>query len=93
MWNRLKEKFERVSEAETENAQMQQLALAHKEGETANATIDRFDAAIKYCADQGVNVDESHAKRMLLARPDERYQFIKQNYWFAPAATKTSIFS
>ena len=66
----MKGKFEGVSEAEAETARMQQLAFAHKEGETANATIDKFDATIKYCADQGVNVDESHAKRMLLAMKD-----------------------
>lgn len=64
---------------EAVNARMQQLAFADKEGETANATIDRFDAAIKYCADLGVNVDENHAKRMSLARPDGRYKFPKHD--------------
>ena len=71
IWNRLREKSERVSEAQAENARMRLLDFAQNEGETANATIDRFDAAIKYCADQGVNVDDNHGKRILLARPND----------------------
>ena len=42
IWARLKEKYERRSEAKAEAAQMQLLDLTHMEGETANATIDRF---------------------------------------------------
>ena len=56
---------------------MQLLDFVHKEEEVSNATIDRFDAAIKSCTDQRVNVDDNHAKRMLLARPNERYKFLK----------------
>lgn len=47
--------------------------FAHKEGESTNATIDRFDVAINYCRDQDVNVDDNHAKRMPSARLDDIY--------------------
>ena len=60
IWARLRDKFERRSEAEAESAQMVLLEFTHKEGKTANATIDRFDAAVKYCEDQGVTNDENH---------------------------------
>ena len=56
---------------------MQLLDFVYKEEEVSNATIDRIDAAIKSCTDQGVNVDDNHATRMLLARPNERYKFLK----------------
>ena len=46
VWARLKEKFERRSEAEAETAQTQLLEFAHREGENANSTIDRFDTAV-----------------------------------------------
>ena len=91
IWARLKEKFERRSEAEAEIAQMQLLEFAHKEGENANSTIDRFDTAVKYCTDQGVANDENLLRRMLLARPAERYAFLKQSYLSAPAATRPDL--
>lgn len=49
-----------MSEAEGENAQMQPLDFARKEGEASNATIDKFNATIKFSANWGVNVDENH---------------------------------
>ena len=45
---------------------MQPLDFTHREGENANATIDRFDTAMKFCMDQGVANDENHLKRMFL---------------------------
>ena len=41
---------------------MQLLDFAHKEGENANATIERVDTAVKYCTDQGVTNDEITSK-------------------------------
>ena len=79
IWNRLKEKFERKSEAEAESAQMSLLDFAHREGETANSTIDRFESIVAFCLDQGVTADENLQKRMLLARPAERYAYLKQS--------------
>ena len=70
---RLKEKFERRSEAEAETTHMQLLDFAHKEGENANATIECFDIAVKYYTDHGVTNDENHLKRLFLARPAKRY--------------------
>ena len=91
IWARLKEKFERRSQAEAGTAQMQLLEFAHKEGENANSTIDRFDTAVKYCTDQGVANDENLLRRMLLARPAEQYAFLKQSYLLAPAATRPDL--
>ena len=91
IWARLRDKFERRSEAEAESAQMELLEFTHKEGETANATIDRFDAAVKYCEDQGVTNDENHLKRMLLRYPAERYEVLKQSYLLAPAAARPDL--
>ena len=59
IWNRLKEKYERRSEAEAETAQMSLLDFAHREGETSNSTIDRFETIVTFCIDQGVNADEN----------------------------------
>ena len=59
IWSRLREKFERRSEAEAETAQMNLLDFAHREGETANAMIDRFEAVVMVCVDQGVLADET----------------------------------
>ena len=91
IWNRLKEKFERKSEAEAESAQMSLLDFAHREGETANSTIDRFESIVAFCLDQGVTADENLQKRMLLARPAERYAYLKQSYLLAPAATRPDL--
>ena len=46
----LKQTFERVGEAEVENAQMHSLDFAHGGGGITNATIDKFDAAVEYVA-------------------------------------------
>ena len=70
---------------------MQSLDFAHKEGEDENSTIDRFDAAVKYCTNQGFAVDDNHLKRMFLARPADRYAFLKQSYLLAPAATRPDL--
>ena len=93
IWNRLREKFERRSEAEAETAQMNLLDFAHREGETANATIDRFETIVMICQDQGVPADENLQKRMLLARPADRYSFLKQNYLLAPVASRPDLIS
>ena len=93
IWNRLREKFERRSETEAETAQMNLLEFAHREGETANATIDRFETIVMICEDQGVPADENLQKRMLLARPADRYAFLKQNYLLAPVASCPDLIS
>ena len=90
-WNRLREKFERRSEAEAESAQMSLLDFAHREGETANAMIDRFETVVAICIDQGVAAGENLQKRMLLARPAERYAYLKQSYLLSPAATRPDL--
>ena len=91
IWGRLREKFERRSEAEAETAQMSLLDFAHREGETANETIDRFESVVTICQDQGVVVDENLQKRMLLARPADRYSFLKQSYLLAPIASRPDL--
>ena len=91
IWALLREKFERRSEAEAESAQMEFLDFSHREGESANVLIERFETAVKYCNDQGVIVNEDLQKRMLLARPAERYGYLRQSYLLAPAATRPNL--
>ena len=88
---RLREKFERRSKAEAESAQTNLLNFAHREDETTNATIDRFENIVLICVDQGVNPDENLLKRMLLARPAERYSFLKQSYLLAPIPSRPDL--
>ena len=90
IWGRLREKIERRSEAEAESAQMNLLNFAHREDETANATIDRFENIVSICVDQGVN-PENLLKRMLLARPAERYSFLKRSYLLAPIPSRPDL--
>ena len=91
IWGRLREKFDRRSEAEAETAQMNLLDFAHREGDSANEMIDRFESVVAICLDQRVSVDENLQKRMLLARPSERYSYLKQNYLLAPVATRPDL--
>ena len=49
IWGRLRKKFERRIEAEVETAQMSLLDFAHREGETANVVIDRFESVVTIC--------------------------------------------
>ena len=58
IWALLRENFERRSEAEAESAQMEFLDFSHREGESANVLIERFETAVKFCNDQGVVVNE-----------------------------------
>ena len=53
--------------------------------------IERFETAVKYCNDQGVVVNEDLQKRMLLARPVERYGYLRQSYLLAPAAIRQTL--
>ena len=46
IWIRLREKFERRSEAEVETAFKKFLDFTHKEEETANETIERFETLL-----------------------------------------------
>ena len=91
IWRRLQAKFERRSEAEAETAQMHLLDFAHREDESANVMIDRFETVVTICVEQGVAVDENLQKRMLLARPADRYAFLKQSYLLAPVATRPDL--
>ena len=70
---------------------MNLLDFAHREGEIANAMIDRFEAVVMVCHDQGVVADETLQKRMLLARPADRYSYLKQSYHLAPVASRPDL--
>ena len=91
IWTRLKEKFERRSEAEAEASFMLFLDFAHIESETANEMIERYETTLQNCLDQGVVIDNNMRQRMLIGRPAERYKFLKQNYLLATAATKPDL--
>ena len=51
IWIRLREKFERRSEAEAEASFMLFLDFAHLELETANEMIERYETALQNCLD------------------------------------------
>lgn len=53
--------------------------------------LDRFEAIVGTCLDQGVATDENIQKRMLLARPAQRYEYLKHNYLLAPVATRPTL--
>ena len=72
-WTRLKEKFERRSEQESEAAFMRFLDFSHTESETANEMIERYETSLQNCLDQGVVIDGNMRQRMLIGRPAERY--------------------
>ena len=91
IWIRLREKFERRSEAEAETAFMLFLDFAHLESETADELIERYETSLQNCLDQGVAVDANTRQRMLLGRPAERYKFLKQNFMLTPAAARPGI--
>ena len=91
IWARLREKFERRSEAEADSSQMKLLEFAHKEDETANEMIDRFETVVAVCLEQGVLADETLQRRMLLSRPAERYAYLKQSYLLAPLRSRPDL--
>ena len=91
IWNRLKEKFERVSEAEAENANSQFLEFAHIESETALQTIARFNIIVLKCHDQGIVLTEQSKRRMFIMRPSKRYFILKQNFLLAPVAAQPTL--
>ena len=57
IWTRLREKFDRRSEAEAETAFMSFLDFAHLESETADELIERYETAFQRCTAQGVALD------------------------------------
>ena len=91
IWIRLREKFQRISEAEAEAAHMRFLDFAHIEGESANETIERFEMIVKNCDDQNVVPTEHMQKRMFIGRPAEKYNYLKQNYLLTPVATQPNL--
>ena len=91
IWNRLKENFERISEAEAENTKSQFLEFAHIESETALRTIARFSIIVLKCHDQGIMLTEQSKRRMFIMRLSKRCFFLKQNYLLAPVAAQPTL--
>ena len=91
IWTRLREKFERRSEAEAETMFMLFLDFTHLESETANEMIERYETTLQNCLDQGVTVDANMRQRMLIGRPAERYKFLKQSFLLSPVATRPDL--
>ena len=91
IWTRLKEKFERRSEAQAETSHMRFSDFVRIESESVNETIERFETLIINCQDQDVALDEHIKKRMIIGRPAERHNFLKQNYLKAPVATQPDL--
>ena len=66
-----------------EAAHMAFLQFQHVETETADETIERYEAIIEKCAQQGVNPDAQMMERMILSQPNERYTYLKKSYQHA----------
>ena len=79
MWQRLKDTFERTTEMTTGAPQMQLLNFAHIETKSVDQTIERYIAIVELCGQQGVAPSELLQQRMLLSRPNARYNYLK-NY-------------
>ena len=67
------------------------LDFAQCEDEMASAKFDRVETIVVIGQDQGVNVDENLQKRMLLARPADRYSSLKQSYLLAPIPSRSDL--
>ena len=91
IWDRLEQKFDRVSEAEADNAHMQFMEFAHIETETALQTIARFNVIVRKCHDQGIVLTEQSKKRMFVMRPSKRNIFLKQNFLVCSVAAQPSL--
>ena len=57
-WQKLKEKYERVSEMEAEVVQQLLNDFQHVETESADETIDKFEQIVERCHQQGVPATE-----------------------------------
>ena len=78
MWQRLKDTVERTTEMTAEGAQMQLLNIAHLETKSADQPIERYTAIVELCGQQGVAPSELQQQRMLLSRPNARYNYMKK---------------
>ena len=91
MWDRLKEKYDYILEAEVENAHSQFMEFAHIESETALHTIARFNIVVRKCHDQGIVLAEQSKKRMLIMRPSKRNIFLKHNFLVCSVAAQPAL--
>ena len=66
-----------------EAAHMAFLQFQHVETEATDETIERYEAIIEKCAQQGVNLDAHMMERMILSQPNERYIYLKKSYQHA----------
>lgn len=79
-WAALSRKYARKSKMEAEAAHMALLQFEHVDTETAEDTISRFEAIVFKCKQQSIKTDGELLERMFLSRPNQRYNFIRDNY-------------
>ena len=89
IWDRLREKFERVSEAEVENVNNQFLEFAHIETETALLSPDSTSSFVN--ATTIIALTEQSNKRMFIMRPSKRYYCLKQNFVVSSVAAQPTL--
>ena len=80
IWNKLQQKFARVSELGKSSARKALYQFQHLEIETAEETICRFEAVVEKCTQQGVKLDEDTLEEQLLDQPNERYKPLKRTW-------------
>ena len=61
------------------------LNFEHVETESADFLIDCFEKAVHLCGHQGILQSEEIQRRMLLARPNDRYRTLKTIFQHAPS--------
>ena len=54
------------------------LNFQHIETESTDETVERYEGVIEKCEQRGVKMEGDIHQRMLLARPNERYNLLKR---------------
>lgn len=57
--------------------QVQNCSVRHLSLRGKGWPVKQLESTMKFCTDQRVVIDENYQKRMALARPAERYSYLK----------------
>ena len=71
--------------------QIQNCSVRHLNLRGKMGSKKELEAALKFCTDQGVVIDENHQQRMLLRCPAERYSHLKRNFLPVPPVIRPSL--
>lgn len=77
LWATLEKNFARTSQSGRSSARRELLSFEHRENETADETIDRFDRLVSVCEHEKVPITIEDKDESILSRPNDRYKLIK----------------